>query len=63
VKFFYSTDLSVSLINVVNRYQSPLIVIVIFCLCLIDEWAENSFVEKAKVEQPAKGMPKIYYLK
>ncbi len=28
-----------------------------------NEWAERSFVEKEKVAQPAKGMPKIYYLK
>ncbi|MFK5923332.1 MAG: arylsulfatase [Verrucomicrobiota bacterium] len=27
-----------------------------------NDWAERSFVEKEKVEQPAKGMPKIYYL-
>lgn len=29
---------------------------------LWENWAEESFVEKQKVPQPAKGMPKIYYL-
>ncbi len=28
---------------------------------LWQDWAEQSFVEKSKVEQPASGMPKIYY--
>ena len=27
-----------------------------------NEWADRSFVEKEKVAQPSKGMPKIYYL-
>lgn len=27
------------------------------------DWAKRSFVQTAKVEQPAKGMPTIYYLK
>lgn len=27
-----------------------------------NDWAEKSYVEKAKVAQPGKGMPKIYYL-
>ena len=27
-----------------------------------ENWAEESFVEKQKVPQPAQGMPKIYYL-
>lgn len=29
---------------------------------LWEEWAESNYVEKEKVEQPATGMPKIYYL-